>query len=114
GKPFQDKNVVFIILESFSKEYTGLGGRTSYTPFLDSLMQHSFVCTNAYANALQSAKGIPAIISGVPSLMDEPITTSAYGTNKLTSLPALLRNKGYQTAFYHGGTNGTMGFDIYT
>ena len=113
GKPFQQKNVVFIILEGFSKEYTGLGGRTSYTPFLDSLMGHSFVCANAYANALQSAKGIPAILSGVPSLMDEPITTSAYGTNKLTSLPALLRDKGYQTSFYHGGTNGTMGFDIY-
>lgn len=113
GKEFKEKNVVFIILEGFSKEYTGLGGRTSYTPFLDSLMQYSFVCRNAYANALESAKGIPAIISGIPSLMNEPITTSAYGTNQLTSLPALLRNKGYQTAFYHGGTNGTMGFDIY-
>ncbi|HRO42919.1 MAG TPA: sulfatase-like hydrolase/transferase [Flavipsychrobacter sp.] len=113
GKSFQKKNVVVIILESFSKEYTGLGGRKSFTPFLDSLMPHSFVFRNAYANALHSAEGIPAILSGIPSLMNEPFTTSSYGTNKLTSLPQLLKDKGYKTAFYHGGTNGTMSFDIY-
>jgi phosphoglycerol transferase MdoB-like AlkP superfamily enzyme len=113
GRSFNNKNIVFIILESFSKQFTGLGGRKSYTPFLDSLLPYSYVFSNAYANSLHSAEGIPAIISGVPSLMEEPITTSAYSTHKLTSLPSLLRDKGYSTAFYHGGTNGTMGFDIY-
>jgi len=113
GKDFQRKNVVVVILESFSKEHTGLGGRKSFTPFLDSLMKQSLVCSNAFANALHSAEGIPAILSGIPSLMSEPITTSSYGTNKLTSLPQLLKEEGYQTAFYHGGTNGTMSFDIY-
>jgi phosphoglycerol transferase MdoB-like AlkP superfamily enzyme len=76
-------------------------------------MQSSVVCTNAYANALHSAEGVPAVISGMPSLMDEPITTSSYGTDKLTSLPSVLKTEGYQTAFFHGGTNGTMSFDIY-
>jgi phosphoglycerol transferase MdoB-like AlkP superfamily enzyme len=110
---FRPMNVVYIILESFSKEYTGWGGRSSYTPFLDSLAQHGFVCTNAFANSLHSAEGVPAIISGVPTLMSEPITTSVYGTNRLTSMPSVLKLQGYQTAFYHGGTNGTMAFDIY-
>jgi phosphoglycerol transferase MdoB-like AlkP superfamily enzyme len=113
GKTFTKKNVVIIILESFSKEYTGLGGRKSFTPFLDSLMQSSFVCRNAYENAVHSAEGVPAVISGMPALMDEPITTSSYGTDNLTSLPSLLKTEGYQTAFFHGGTNGTMSFDIY-
>jgi phosphoglycerol transferase MdoB-like AlkP superfamily enzyme len=111
GKPFQKKNVVVIMLESFSKQYTGLGNFKSYTPFLDSLMQHSYVCTNAYANALHSAEGIPAVIAGIPSLMEEPITTSVYGIDRITALPRLLKTKGYNTAFYHGGTNGTMSFD---
>ncbi|MBS1590222.1 MAG: LTA synthase family protein [Bacteroidetes bacterium] len=113
GKTFQPKNVVVILLESFSKEYTGLGGRKSFTPFLDSLMHHSFVCQKGFANALHSAEGIPAVISGIPSLMDEPITTSTYGTDHFTSLPSELKTKGYHTTFYHGGTNGTMSFDIY-
>ncbi|RYE24963.1 MAG: hypothetical protein EOP51_05630 [Sphingobacteriales bacterium] len=113
GKPFQPKNVVVIILESFSKQFTGLSKFQSYTPFLDSLMQHSYVCTNAYANALHSAEGIPAIIAGLPALMSEPFTTSYYGTNGITAIPELLRKKGYNTSFYHGGTNGTMSFDIF-
>ncbi len=112
-RQFSKKNVVVIILESFSKEFTGIGGRKSYTPFLDSLMQHALVCHHAFANSLHSAEGIPAILSGMPSLMEEPITTSSYGTDRLTSLPALLQEEGYETAFYHGGSNGTMSFDIY-
>lgn len=110
---FKQKNVVIIILESFSKEFTGIGGMTSYTPFLDSLMAHSFICNNAFANGIRSAEGIPAILSSIPSLQDEPFTTSFYGTNRITSLPNLLAKKGYSSAFYHGGTNGTMSFDVY-
>ncbi len=112
GKQFRKKNVVVIMLESFSKEFTGLGS-TSYTPFLDSLMQHGYVCKSAYANALHSAEGIPAVIAGIPSLMEEPFTTSIYGTNKITALPGLLKQEGYNSAFFHGGTNGTMSFDVF-
>ncbi|XZF12976.1 LTA synthase family protein [Chitinophagaceae bacterium MMS25-I14] len=114
GKTFMPKNVVLIIIESFSKEFTKLGGHdVSYTPFLDSLMDRSYVCTQAYANGLHSAEGVPAVISGVPSLMDESITTSVYGANRLTALPNILKQEGYSSAFYHGGTNGTMSFDVF-
>ncbi|MEI8278714.1 MAG: sulfatase-like hydrolase/transferase [Bacteroidota bacterium] len=110
---FRKKNVVLIICESFSKEFTKLGGRTSYTPFLDSLMDRSLVCTHAYANALHSAEGIPAVVAGLPSMMDESISTSVYAADRITALPGLLKDKGYATAFYHGGTNGTMSFDVF-
>lgn len=113
GNPSQKRNVVIIILESFSKHFTGLGKFKSYTPYLDSLMQHSFVCRNAYANALHSAEGIPAIVAGIPSLMNEPFTSSIYSTNRITALPALLKEIGYNSAFYHGATNGTMNFDVF-
>lgn len=114
GKHFRPLNVVVIILESYSKEFTRLGPGPSYTPFLDSLMGEGLVCTQAYANALHSAEGVPAVLSGLPSLMDESITTSVYGANKVTALPGLLKGRGYTSAFYHGGTNGTMSFDVYT
>lgn len=109
----RNTNVVVIILESFSREFTSLGGGPSRTPFLDSLMGQSLTCSNAYANALRSAEGIPAIIAGIPSLMEEPITTSVYGNNKITALPNLLKRRGYRSAFYHGGSNGTMNFDLF-
>ncbi|WP_344823075.1 LTA synthase family protein [Rurimicrobium arvi] len=113
GKEFRPKNVVVIVLESFSKEFTAIGGLQSYTPFFDSLMQHSLVCTQSFANGYHSAEGIPAIFAGIPSLQEEPFTTSVYGTNRITSLPGTLKSMGYSSAFYHGGTNGTMSFDVF-
>lgn len=110
---FQRKNVVVIILESESKEFTALGNGRSFTPFLDSLMSRGLCCTQAFANGQTSAEGIPAIIAGIPTLMDEAFTTSNYGANRITALPGLLHEKGYASAFYHGGTNGTMSFDIF-
>jgi phosphoglycerol transferase MdoB-like AlkP superfamily enzyme len=110
---FKPYNVVMVILESFGKQYTGIGGRTSFTPFLDSLMQQSLVFTQAFANGHRSADGIPACVSGIPAFMDEPFTTSPYAANELESLPVLLKRKGYRTNFFHGGTNGTMSFDVY-
>ena len=110
---FRKMNVVIIILESFSKEYTGVGGRKSYTPFLDSLMDQSLVFIHAYANGKRSAEGIPAILAGIPTLMNEAYNSSMYADNEINSLASLLKSKGYTSAFFHGGTNGTMNFQSF-
>lgn len=109
---FKKQNVVVIILESFAKEYTKLG-RVSYTPFLDSLMDHSMVCSNAYSNGSKSIEGIPAILCSLPSLSDNPFINSVYSLNDQSSLALLLAKEGYETAFFHGGINGTMNFDAW-
>ena len=104
-----------MIVESLSKEYVGhLNNKASgYTPFLDSLAQQAITCTDAYANGHRSIDGIPAIISSIPSLMYEPYITSSFGANGLASLATSLGEKGYTSSFYHGGHNGTMGFNSY-
>ena len=106
------KNVVLIIMESFSKEYMGppfgLEGRT---PFLDSLAKEGLFFNRAYANAKKSIEGIPAVLAGIPALMDEPYITSGYSNNPLDAVGMALKEEGYQTAFFHGGKKGTMGFD---
>jgi len=112
--PFQPKNVVFIIVESLSKEWTKLGNGADCTPFLDSLMDHSLTFTNAYANGRHSNDGVPAILSGIPALMDEPFIESIYSNNKIVSIASLLEQKGYSTAFYHGATNGSMNLYTYS
>jgi phosphoglycerol transferase MdoB-like AlkP superfamily enzyme len=110
---FKNQNVVVIILESFGKGFTGIGGRRSFTPFLDSLMGISRTFDFAFANAYRSADGIPAIISGIPYFMNDPFPLSPFATNQIDALPSLLKQKGYATSFFHGGTNGTMSFDSY-
>ena len=108
------KNVVVLILESFSKEYVGAYNNfKGYTPFLDSLMQHSTVCENAFANGKKSIEGIPAVLSGIPALADKPFILSQYGAQKGNSIASVLKNQSYNSSFYHGGHPGTMGFDAY-
>jgi phosphoglycerol transferase MdoB-like AlkP superfamily enzyme len=112
GGEFRKMNVVIFIMESFSKEYIGYFNHgKGYTPFLDSLASQSLIIEHAFANGKRSIEAMPAIIASVPSLMEEPYLSSSYSTNLIQSLPNLLKNKGYYTSFFHGGTNGTMGFD---
>ena len=118
AKEFNSKNVVLIILESFSKEYIGAlnknmenGNYKGYTPFLDSLINKSIVFPNMYANTKRSVEAIPAILVGIPALMNDSYISSKYSGNTINSIAGLLKTKGYSSAFYHGGTNGTMGFD---
>ncbi|CAG0973153.1 MAG: sulfatase-like hydrolase/transferase [Bacteroidetes bacterium] len=111
---FSGKNVVLIILESFSKEYIGYYNKgKGYTPFLDSLLKNSIVYTNCFANGKQSIEGIPAIIASLPTLMDDSYITSPYAGNKINSLASILNQQGYTSHFYHGGHNGTMSFDAF-
>ena len=112
GNPQRRLNVVIIILESFSKEYTGANKNgKSYTPFLDSLSTRSLFFTHAYANGKRSIDAIPAIIASIPSLSQDAFISSPYSTNAFDNLASLLKKKNYSTAFFHGGNNGTMGFD---
>jgi phosphoglycerol transferase MdoB-like AlkP superfamily enzyme len=105
-------NVVVIILESFSALYSGtLSGGESHMPFLDSLMAHGQNYTQAYANGRRSIDAVPAILASIPHLMEETFTSSPYASLPITSLAKVLGLEGYSTSFYHGGRNGTMGFD---
>jgi phosphoglycerol transferase MdoB-like AlkP superfamily enzyme len=117
--PMTKKNVIIIILESFSQEHIGfynkqlLGLKTpGYTPFLDSLISVS-TSFNGFANGKRSIEGIPSILSSLPTWMTQDYITSQYAANKTNSLASLLRQEGYCSAFFHGGSNGTMGFDTY-
>lgn len=116
----KNQNVMIIIMESFSREHIGIlnheldnGRYQGFTPFLDSLIGQS-VYFDAFANGKTSIQGIPAVLSGVPSLMNESLIQSNYATDKFSSIASLLKPFGYTTAFFHGGTNGTMGFDSYS
>ena len=111
--PFKPQNVMIIILESLSKEYTGAFAKKPYTPFFDSLVQESFYLENTFANGLRSTEGIAAITAGLPNLMSDPFIFSAYQTNKLDALAGLLKKKGYYAAFFHGSYKGSMEFDSF-
>jgi phosphoglycerol transferase MdoB-like AlkP superfamily enzyme len=116
---FQAKNVVVIILESFSSEFFGFYNRgrdngtyTGYTPFLDSLIGQSKTFQYSFANGRKSIDGLPSVISSIPSL-GVPYFLSPYSGNRINSFASLLKQKGYHTSFFHGAPNGSMGFQAF-
>ncbi|MPT32300.1 MAG: LTA synthase family protein [Chryseobacterium sp.] len=109
-------NIVIFIMESFGKEYSGAFNRNtkikdfvSYTPFFDSLANESLIFTNAFANGRQSIHGMSSVLAGIPSLTDA-FTSSPYSNQKIRSIVSICNDMGYDTSFYHGAPNGSMGF----
>ena len=110
------RNVVVLILESFGSEYNGVEnpGRTSFTPFFDSLATHGgLLLPDHYANGRRSIEALPAVLAGLPSLMEGSFITSNFQTDELHGLGSLLAGHGYQTSVFHGAQNGTMGFNTF-
>ncbi len=113
------KNVVIFILESFNREFLGAfnptldnGNYKGYTPFLDSLAQHSLIFPNTFANGRKSIDAMPSVLASIPALV-LPYVVSEYSSNRINGLPYLLKKEGYQSAFFHGAPNGSMGFDSF-
>ena len=113
------KNVVILIVESFGREYIGGynkwldGGKyKGYTPFVDSLMQHSQTFLYSYCNGRKSIDGMPSILSSIPMFV-EPFFLTPASMNDVSGIAGELKKKGYYSAFFHGAENGSMGFEAF-
>ncbi|MFM6935496.1 MAG: LTA synthase family protein [Flavobacteriales bacterium] len=107
-------NVCFILLESFGTMYCGPNSPESYTPFLDSILCQSMFFNNAIANSRTSMDAVPSVVSSIPAYTNESFILSSYSSNQFQGLPAILKSKGYYSAFFHGANNGSMRFDGFT
>lgn len=119
GTQLSTKNVVILIVESFGREYIGAlnrdldGGKyKGYTPFVDSLIARSITFSRSYCNGRKSIDGMPSILSSIPMFV-EPFFLTPASMNDMTGLAGILGNEGYETAFFHGAENGSMGFQAF-
>jgi len=117
---FRSLNVVVIILESFSMEFSGFYNKRilgseyiGYTPFLDSLASAGVTFQYGFANGRKSIDAMPTVLSSIPSI-EVPFVLSHYSNNRVNSLASLLKVKGYHSSFFHGAPNGSMGFDAFS
>lgn len=109
-------NIIILIVESLGREYIGefnkdmnINNFVSYTPFLDSLSRESLIFPTSFANGRQSIHGMSSILAGIPALQ-EAFTSSPYANQKVQSIVSICNELGYDTSFYHGAPNGSMGF----
>ncbi len=94
-------NVVIIIVESLGADIFGVNDcGFCYTPFLDSLSEHSLLWTNCLATTPRSFGAVPAITGSVP----HGLKGFQFGDiPEHNSIISILKNNGYKTnAFYAG------------
>lgn len=117
---YKPKNVVILIVESFGREYFGVfndwledGNYRGYTPFLDSLISQSVAFRYSFCNGRKSIDGMPSILAGIPMFVEPFILTPA-SMNDKTGIAGILGERGYESAFFHGAQNGSMGFNAFS
>ena len=114
------RNVVIFVMESFSAEHSALlcpelyadKEQKGYTPFLDSLMRQSYTFHRMYSNGKRSIQALPAVWSSIPSFKT-PFVLMPQSMGATRALPAILKDKGYETMFFCGSDRGSMGFGAY-
>ena len=118
---FTPRNVVVLILESYSKQHIGFYNKTlrngtykGFTPFLDSLItEGAMTFKYSYANGRKSIEGMPSVLSSLPNFV-EPLFLTPASLNAMSGIARELgENKGYTTAFFHGAQNSSMGFHAF-
>jgi len=111
--PLPKANIVIVLLESFSREYTELNN-PDFTPYLNQLARNGAYFQNFYANSKTSISGVPAVLAGVPALMDDPFIDSEFSLNHFPGLAATLAKQGYHSSFFHGANKNSMHFDAFS
>ncbi len=114
------KNVVILIMESFSKEFIGKfnpeldnGTYKGYTPHLDNLIDSCLWYDEMIANTFYSIDAPPAILASIPRA-DAPFVVSPHSVNHISSIAGELKNLGYTSAFFHGADNSSLGISAFT
>ena len=94
-------NIVFIIVESLGKAYSGKGAYiASFTPFLDSLSAHSLYWDHCISSAGRTFGVLPAVLASLP-----PVVGGIMELPKIPKHQSLisLSAAGYSANFFYGG-----------
>ncbi|AWA30565.1 sulfatase [Flavobacterium magnum] len=122
GDGMENKNVVFILVESLSAKFLGEFGNTEHiTPFMDSIAQQSVCFENLYATGTRTVRGMEAVTLSIPPTPGQSIVKRPDNHN-LYTVASVFRNRRYDCNFFYGGDGyfdnmnsffGGNGFTIY-
>jgi uncharacterized sulfatase len=103
NKQKEQPNFVFIVVESLGRAYSGDGAYLgSFTPFLDSLMQHSLYFENMLSTSGRTFSVIPSLMGSLP-FGEKGFCEMGDKMPPVQSLISLLKPYGYKSSFTYGG-----------
>ncbi|MCW5908603.1 MAG: sulfatase-like hydrolase/transferase [Chitinophagales bacterium] len=97
-------NVCIIILEGWHNDMLkATGGYDSVAPFMNKLVEESYLFSNILSSGHISDQGIPAILSSFPALTFGSVINTAEKQTKLDCIGNEFNKAGYHTSFIYGG-----------
>lgn len=98
------RNIVFLMLESHTAQVIEeLGGEPGVCPNMSRLIREGILFQNIYGSGYRTDQGIVSVLAGYPAQPDQSIILLEDKASKLASIPKILKEKGYSTAFFYGG-----------
>lgn len=99
------KNVVLILMESFSGRYVGaLGSDAGITPYFDQLTQRGLLFTRFFSNGTHTHQGMFATMGCFPNIPGyEYLMQQPEGANDFSGLPQLLSKQGFDNLYVYNG-----------
>ncbi|MFH2047002.1 MAG: LTA synthase family protein [Pseudomonadota bacterium] len=103
--PSQYKNVVFILLESFSAQRTGVFGNSlNVTPYFDKLTQDGLLFDHIFSNGTHTHQGLFASLGCFPNLPNyEYLMQQPEGAYRFSGLAKVLSERDYDNIFVYNG-----------
>ncbi|WP_078121798.1 LTA synthase family protein [Thiosocius teredinicola] len=103
--PRAPKNIVLIIMESFSGAFTGaLGNDQGVTPHFDRLAQQGLLFDRFFSNGTHTHQGMFATVACFPNLPGfEYLMQQPEGQHQFSGLPAVLRERGFNDLYVYNG-----------
>ena len=102
----KEPNLVFIIVESLSRNFSGPDAKWgSFTPFLDSLTQHSLYWKNFLSTSERTFNVLPSAFASLPyaSKGFMALVEDGRAYPDFVSLPEILNQTDYHYNFFYGG-----------
>lgn len=98
----QPKNIVFIIVETFSAINIGSLQGPPLSPRFDEWSKKGVSLSHCYANGSRTQQGLTSVLSGFPAVLGNSLIRRK-GINEFHTLGNILADAGYTTQFIHGG-----------
>ncbi len=104
------RNVVLVLMESFGARFVGaIAGPPGLTPGFDELARHGVLFDRALSVGTHTHQAVFGTLCSFPNLpVHERLMKDPAGNRDLRCLPKLLREIGYETAFFY---NGRLAYD---
>ncbi|MFV0591645.1 MAG: LTA synthase family protein [Draconibacterium sp.] len=107
-------NIVLIIVESLGRAYSGEGAYLgSFTPFLDSLMQHSLYWENCLSTSGRTFEVLPSTLASLPFGKNGFAELGENMPDHISLISLLKKEAGYKSSFIYGGEAGFDNMDIF-